>query len=100
MSYRLQRRFAQLVWWGEEFSSDDLTSSGAVTLDASHEPNSRNNGIGGMFSSASRDGHIVPVGVVKSKAPHRKGGMIRTWKATPSGVAWAGRTLRVYESDG
>lgn len=90
---RLQRRLAQLIEIGTEFSANDLTASGDITLDPDHEPNAANNGIGTLFSQAHKAKLIAPVGVTRSTAPHRKGGMIRTWQPTEKGRLWAKSNL-------
>ena len=90
---RLTRRMATLCVDGGVFSADDITERGAVTLDDDHQPNGRNNGIGSLFRSHASAGHIEPVGTKRSAAPHRKGGMIRTWQSTPAGQRWASSVL-------
>ena len=71
----------ELIEAGEPFTADDLCDM-AGQPDRDHRPNSRNSGIGSLFSEYSKAKRIVPVGVEKSRAPHRKGGMIRVWRAS------------------
>jgi len=90
----LETRLAQLVLNGVVFTADDVTENGNVALDASHQPNARQNGIGSLFNAHSRAGHIRWTGeVVRSGAPHRKGGGIRVWQGTTAGRSWARRVL-------
>ena len=86
----VEARFVELIADGAPFTADDLTDGGPLTLDSSHTPNAQQSGIGSMFSRASKAGRIEPTGnVVRSTAPHRKGGMIREWRATTAGQRWA-----------
>lgn len=90
----LERRLAQLILAGFPFTADDVTANGAVALDAGHGPNGRQNGIGSLFNRAARRGLIAFTGeVVRSEAPHRKGGAIRRWQATEAGRLWARNAL-------
>lgn len=85
----LEQRLAELVRDGDEFTSDDVTSDGRYTIDPGHNPNGKQNGIGALMRTWSRRGLIVWTGrVTTSRAPHRKGGMIRVWVATPAGRSW------------
>ena len=91
----LERRLARCILSGEPFTADDVTDEGRLALDGAHAPNARQSGIGSMFQSHARAGHIRFTGrVIKSSAKHRKGGAIRVWEATDAGVRWA----RVVES--
>ena len=86
----LERRLAYLILTMKTFTADDLTDDGQFALDPNHDPNSVQNGIGGFFISASNRRLIEWTGaVVKSKAPHRKGGAIRMWTGTSAGRLWA-----------
>ena len=86
----LDRRLAWLILERRPFTADDLTDTGSITLDPSHAPNGRQNGIGSYINQASRRGLIAFTGaVVRSKAPHRKGGAIRLWESTDTGRLWA-----------
>lgn len=90
----IERRFAELVDTREPFSSDDVTANGSVALDGSHAPNAGQSGIGSMFQAAAKAKRIEFTGeVVRSKAPHRKGGVIRVWVGTEVGQLWARRLL-------
>jgi hypothetical protein len=61
-----------------------------VALDGAHAPNGKQNGIGSYVNAASRRGLIRWSGtVVRSRAPHRKGGAIRVWSGTNVGRRWA-----------
>jgi hypothetical protein len=84
VSYKdIVSRFEALVASGEAFTADDVTDDGALTVRGNHYPNASQNAIGTLFRQASIDRRIVPTGrVVKSRAPHRKGGMIREWRAS------------------
>ena len=86
----LERRLAWLILSQSTFTADDLTADGQVTIDGAHTPNAAQNGIGAFINSASRRRLIEWTGaVVKSKAPHRKGGAIRMWSGTSTGRLWA-----------
>lgn len=90
----LERRLARLLLAGGTFTADDVTGDGNVALDTSHAPNAKQNGIGTLFNQASRRGLIDFTGnVVRSNAPHRKGGAIRVWRGTEAGVLWARNVL-------
>lgn len=94
MTNPLEVRLATVIVAGAPFDADDVTGAGAVALDASHGPNAVQNGIGSLFNSAAKRGHIVFTGEVRrSRAPHRKGGAIRVWAPTPAGVRWARSVL-------
>lgn len=68
-----------LAHTGEPFTSDDLLDRVGAP-DHDHEPNGRNSAIGSMFRQAAAEGWITTEGrVVKSRAPHRKGGAVRIW---------------------
>jgi hypothetical protein len=78
------------------FSSDDITIDGALTAGGDHDPNGSQNAIGAQFRVWRSRGLIEPTGeYVRSRAPHRKGGAIGTWRATPKGVAWAAGSDRL-----
>lgn len=86
----LDRRLAWLILDRRTFTADDLTEDGAVALDASHSPNGAQSGIGSFVQRASRRRLIEWTGaVVRSNAPHRKGGAIRVWSGTTAGRLWA-----------
>jgi hypothetical protein len=90
MRHPYDRRLAWLIIDRPHFTADDLTDEGAVTLDAGHGANGANNGIGSYVQGAARRGLIAWTGaVVRSKAPHRKGGAIRVWHGTTAGRLWA-----------
>ena len=96
MTTVLERRMAHLILSGVRFTADDLTADGAVTLDQAHTPNAGQNGIGSLFNQMARRGLIEWTGtVVRSKAPHRKGGAIRVWIGTEAGHLWARSILAV-----
>lgn len=79
----LDARLAELVAAGVPFTADDLTDSGHWAVDPYHAPNGAQSAVGACFRRAHARGLIEPTGtVVKSKAPHRKGGMIRVWQPT------------------
>ena len=84
------RRLAWLIIDRQHFTADDLTLDGDDPLDAAHAPNAGQNGVGSFVQQASRRRLIEWTGaVVKSKAPHRKGGVIRVWRGTDTGRLWA-----------
>ena len=79
-------RLRELADSGQPFTADDLYDS-VDHPDLAHAANGRNNAIGSLFGEAHKTGMIIPVGVQKSRQPHRKGGMVRVWRGTgqPSG---------------
>jgi hypothetical protein len=86
----LERRLAELIIDGHDFTADDVTSDGSVTVAGDHGPNAKQNAIGSMFNTASRKRRIEWTGgLVRSSAPHRKGGAIRVWRGTSAGRRWA-----------
>lgn len=86
----LEDRLAELILDGNVFTADDVTDEGRVAVDGGHRPNGRQSSIGAHFQLWRRRGWIEPTGhVIRSKAEHRKGGMIRVWAATPEGRHWA-----------
>lgn len=88
----LERRLASLLLAGRTFTADDVTDNGTVGF--GHAPNAAPNAIGAMFNQASRRGLIDFTGeVVRSNAPHRKGGCIRVWHGTEAGRLWARNVL-------
>lgn len=90
----IEARLAYVMLEGHEFTADDVTANGRVTAAGDHDPNAKQNSIGSVFNKHARDGHIMFTGrVVRSKARHRKGGMIRVWEATESGKRWARKVL-------
>ena len=89
----LDRRLSELIRAGSrQLTADDITIDGLLAVDNSHAANGRQSAIGSAFRSWAQQGLIVRTGrVVRSKAPHRKGGMIQVWAVTPEGIAWAER---------
>lgn len=87
----LEAALARVIRRGVIFTADDITDNGLLTLDGgAHKPNARQNGIGAFFQAMAKEGYIEFTGdVITSKAPKRKGGMIRVWTATEKGRAWA-----------
>jgi len=84
------RRLAWLIIDRPHFTADDLTLDGTDPLDPNHEPNAGQSGIGAYINQAHRRRLIEDTGhVVKSKAPHRKGGKNSVWKGTDTGRLWA-----------
>lgn len=95
------RRLAWLILDRPHFTADDLTDDGDVTLDAEHAPNGAQNGIGAYVNRAARRRLIAWTGaVVRSRAPHRKGGAIRVWTGTDAGRLWARGVLALVEVEG
>ena len=90
MNPALLDRLATVIVAQETFSADDVTNNGAITAAGNHEANATQNSIGSLFQSAARSGWISFTGrVVRSRAPHRKGGADRVWQRTVDGVEWA-----------
>jgi hypothetical protein len=90
----LERRAARLILNGDPFTADDVTLNGALPVDPDHAPNAKQNGIGNLFNQLARRGLIDFTGtVVRSNAPHRKGGANRVWRGTEAGVLWARNVL-------
>jgi hypothetical protein len=93
-STRLERRLARLILDGLTFTADDVTNNGTMAIDPDHTANGKQNATGALFNQASRRGLIDFTGtVVRSNAPHRKGGAIRIWRGTEGGVLWARNVL-------
>lgn len=72
-----------LIQRGEPFTADDLAAL-VNPPDPGHQPNGRNSAIGSLFAQYSSQKRIVPVGVSKSTAKHRKGGLVRIWQGVPA----------------
>jgi hypothetical protein len=90
----LESQLAFVMLTQDQFTADDVTMSGVLVLDAAHQPNGKQSGIGSLFSRAAREKRIEWTGeVVRSAAPHRKNGAIRVWRPTTVGRDWA-RSLR------
>lgn len=86
----LDARLARAILDLGLFTADDVTANGSAAVDPDHAPNAAQNSIGALFNRAARDGRIAWTGrVVRSRAPHRKGGAIRVWRATAAGETWA-----------
>ena len=92
----MERRLAELIVAGQTFTADDVTGSGQLTVAGEHGPNAAQNAIGSLFNTAARRRRIEWTGgVVRSAAPHRKGGAIRVWRGTTTGKRWAERVLEL-----
>lgn len=90
----VEQEFARLVLAPFVFTADDVTNEGSEAIDPDHTPNGAQSGIGRMFQIANRKRYIEWTGdVVPSKAPHRRKGIIRVWRGTAVGRAWARRVL-------
>jgi hypothetical protein len=77
-------RLFELAVLRDEITADDITSNGTRAVDGTHKANGRQSSIGSHFQKWHKQGLIEPTGrVVKSKAPHRKGGMIQIWRILP-----------------
>lgn len=86
----LEDRLVDVILTGAPFTADDVTDAGRLAVDADHAPNGAQSAIGAQFNRWHRQGLIEPTGqVVRSAAPHRKGGAIRVWVATDRGHHWA-----------
>ena len=86
----IENRMIACIFVGEPFTADDVTKDGSIAVDPSRAQSGRQSSIGALFMEHSRAGHIEPTGeVIRSRAPSRKGGAIRVWRATPAGIAWA-----------
>lgn len=93
---RFDGRLRELILTGDPFTADDLTGNGQLTVAGDHSPNGTQNAIGWAFRRWHSQQLIEPTGhVVASRAPHRKGGMIREWRATERGKAWADTSDRL-----
>ena len=77
--HRARRVLDDLIESGQPFTADNLIAR-CGHPDHGHAANGRNNAVGTLFRDASTAGRIVPIGVVKSSTPTRKGGMIRVWQ--------------------
>ena len=72
------------------FTADDITLIGRLTVDPAHTPNGPQSAIGRAFRAWSSRGLIEWTGAAqKSRAPHRRSGLNRVWRATDKGKAWA-----------
>jgi len=90
----MARRLAELIMAGHDFTADDVTGDGQLTVAGDHGPNAAQNAIGSLFNTAARKRRIEWTGgVIRSHAPHRKGGAIRVWRGTPAGRRWAAAIL-------
>jgi hypothetical protein len=99
-SHPYDRRLAWLIVDRPHFTADDLTDAGDTPLDAGHAANGAQNGVGAYVNGASRRGLIAWTGaVVRSRAPHRKGGAIRVWHGTNAGRRWARGVLAELATD-
>jgi len=88
------RRLAYLIVTRQHFTADDLTLDGVDALDVAHAPNAGQNGVGGYVNRQAKRRLIEFTGhVVRSRAPHRKGGGIRVWRGTDAGRLWAKTVL-------
>lgn len=74
---------ATLAARGDPFTSDDLLAL-VGPPDPSHAPNATNNAVGAVFRRARGSGLIRVVGHARSRAPHRKGGLVRVWQGVES----------------
>jgi hypothetical protein len=76
---RANAAMRQLIEDGDPFTADDLV---AITgwPDDRHASNGQNSAVGSMFQHYKRRGMIEACGVAQSKAPQRKGGMVRVWR--------------------
>lgn len=83
-----RREVRRLAATGRPFTADDLYDT-LPHPDGNHTPNARNNLIGQVFREMCAEGWIEPVGVVKSRQPKRKGGMIRVWRGLPENRLFA-----------
>lgn len=91
----LERRLAVLIMEGNEFSANELTMCGTLTIDTGHAPNAAQNGIGPILNEAARKARITFTGrITQSCSPTRKTGMIRIWAPTEGGRLWAANVLR------
>jgi hypothetical protein len=96
MTTPLERRLAHTILAAGDmpFTADDVTGNGSVAIDPDHAPNAAQNGIGSFFRRMAARRLIEPTGqVVRSAAPHRKGGAIRVWHGTTAGRLWARSVL-------
>jgi ABC-type cobalamin/Fe3+-siderophores transport system ATPase subunit len=81
---------ARVIIAGEPFTADDVTDCGNRAVDPAHRSNGAQSAIGKVFQQAQSNGWIESTNrVVRSSAPHRKGGGIRVWRPTQAGIDWA-----------
>jgi hypothetical protein len=77
----MEQLIARSLAHGVNFSANDLHEL-VPNPDGEHAPNGANSAIGSAFSRYSKAGRIEPTGrVLQSNQPHRKGGMVREWRA-------------------
>lgn len=77
----LVARMERAIDKGQPFTADDITADGKITMMGEHDPNGTQNGIGSLFREYAAKGLIRSTDrLVKSRAPHRKGGAIRVWE--------------------
>lgn len=83
----IEQAMVRTIARGASFTADTLTKAGADTVDPSHQANGAQSSIGALFRSYAQRGWIEWTGdVVRSTAPHRKGGAIRVWQPTITGI--------------
>jgi len=90
----------ELWWWrlGSLITNRDTfrPADMGITLDPEHRINSGQNGLGGLWSQASRRGYIRKVGDAMQHHDHRKGGRAQVWAGTVEGHRWAREHLARY----
>lgn len=76
LAYKEIRRLAHS---GRPFTVADLYAK-IGHPDDTHEPNGKNNQVGGVFQWAVKDGLIEPIGFQPARTEHRRGGIVRVWR--------------------
>ena len=75
----LDEGIAVLARTHKPFTADDIHDL-VGSPDRTHQANAKNNMVGAAFRRARQRGLIEPTGIaVRSKQPHRKGGLIQEW---------------------
>ena len=86
----IAQRMLELVAAGAPYSADELTSRGALAVDAAHGQSGAQSAIGAQFRMMAKRGWIEKTGEYRrSSSPRRKGGMILEWQPTERGIAGA-----------
>lgn len=84
-------RLNELIRSGRPFTADDITDDGQIAVDSTHKPNGRQSRIGSLIRQAHAHGRIEKTGgFARSRAPHRKGGLILEWRGTTTGLLQLG----------
>ena len=86
----LDQRLAETLLKKAEFTADDITNNGELTIDPEHKPNGKQSAIGAKFREWQSRGLIYHTSrTTRSKSRHRHSGMIGIWARTGRGLEWA-----------